>query len=33
MLIGTFCIENGHWLLHNDRDFLPMVEHLGLLEA
>lgn len=33
MLIGTFCIENGHRLLHNDRDFLPIAEHLGLLEA
>jgi predicted nucleic acid-binding protein len=33
LLIGTFCIENAHRLLHNDRDFLPMVEHLGLLEA
>lgn len=33
LLIGTFCIVHGHRLLHNDRDFLPMVEHLGLLEA
>lgn len=30
VLIGTFCIENGIWLLHNDRDFDPMEEHLGL---
>lgn len=30
LIIGTFCIERGHVLLHNDRDFLPMVEHLGL---
>jgi predicted nucleic acid-binding protein len=33
VLIGTFCIAHGHRLLHNDRDFRPMVEHLGLLEA
>ncbi|MGO4437500.1 type II toxin-antitoxin system VapC family toxin [Rhizobium sp. RAF56] len=30
MIIGTFCIENGHLLLHDDRDFEPMAEHLGL---
>jgi predicted nucleic acid-binding protein len=30
MIIGTFCIENGHVLLQQDRDFLPMAEHLGL---
>jgi predicted nucleic acid-binding protein len=30
MIIGTFCIEGGHRLLHADRDFEPMVEHLGL---
>ncbi len=30
MLIATFCIENGHMLLHADRDFLPMERHLGL---
>jgi len=33
LLIATFCIVNGHQLLHNDRDFRPMVEHLGLVEA
>jgi len=33
LLIATFCIVNGHQLLHNDRDFKPMVEHLGLVEA
>ncbi|MFO1073344.1 MAG: PIN domain nuclease [Geminicoccaceae bacterium] len=33
MLIATFCIEHGHRLLHRDRDFQPMVKHLGLLEA
>ena len=32
MIIGTYCIENGHVLLHRDRDFLPMVKHLGLKE-
>ncbi len=30
LLIATFCIEHGHHLLHDDRDFGPMVEHLGL---
>jgi len=30
MIIGTFCIEEGHHLLHEDRDFDPMVQHLGL---
>src|SRR5260221_68146 len=24
ILIGTFCIERGHHLLHSDRDFEPM---------
>ena len=33
MIIGTFCIEGGHRLLHADRDFEPLVEHLGLLIA
>ena len=33
MIIGTFCIEGGHQLLHADRDFDPMVEHLGLRAA
>jgi hypothetical protein len=32
LIIGTWCIENDCPLLHNDRDFLPMVEHLGLKE-
>lgn len=31
MLIATFCIQNGHQLLHADRDFEPMSEHLGLM--
>jgi len=30
IIIGTFCIEHGHALLHDDRDFSPMVDHLGL---
>lgn len=30
VIIGTFCIEHGYELLHDDRDFSPMVEHLGL---
>lgn len=30
LVIGTFCIEHGHMLLHQDRDFSPMSEHLGL---
>ena len=30
LIIGTFCIEHGHELLQADRDFMPMVEHLGL---
>ncbi len=33
MIIGTFCIEGDHQLLHADRDFDPMVEHLGLRTA
>lgn len=31
LLIGTFCIERGHALLHRDRDFDPMAARLGLL--
>jgi predicted nucleic acid-binding protein len=31
LVIGTYCIEGGHRLLHNDRDFQPMERHLGLL--
>ena len=30
MLIATFCMENGHTLLHSDRDFDPIEKHLGL---
>ena len=28
--IATFCITNGHALLHNDRDFDAFAQHLGL---
>ncbi len=30
LIIGTFCIERGHILLHDDRDFEPMARFLGL---
>lgn len=30
VIIGTFCILNGHRLLHCDRDFDPMERYLGL---
>ncbi len=30
IIIGTFCLENGHDIIHNDRDFASMEEHLGL---
>ena len=30
VIIGTFCISEGITLLHNDRDFEPMVSHLSL---
>jgi predicted nucleic acid-binding protein len=30
VIIATFCIEHGHALLHDDRDFAPMQKHLGL---
>ncbi len=29
-LIATFCIEEGHYLLHHDGDFEPFEKHLGL---
>jgi hypothetical protein len=29
-LIATFCLSNGHTLLHNDRDFDPFEQALGL---
>lgn len=33
MIIGTFCIDHGYALLHADRDFEPMHQHLGLKVA
>ena len=33
LVIGTFCIERRHLLLHDDRDFEPMVRFLGLRAA
>lgn len=30
VMIASFCIRNKHTLLHADRDFSPMVRHLGL---
>ncbi len=30
VIIATFCLENGHILLHADRDFDPIEELLGL---
>lgn len=30
VLIATFCLRNGHSLLHRDRDFEPFEEFLGL---
>ena len=30
LIIGTFCIDESHTLLHDDRDFDPMEAHLGL---
>lgn len=31
IIIGTFCIEHRTSLLHDDRAFAPMEEHLGLV--
>jgi predicted nucleic acid-binding protein len=33
LLIGTWCIENRRALLHNDSDFRPMAQYLGLIEV
>jgi hypothetical protein len=30
VIIGTFCIHYAQTLLHDDRDFEPMVKYLGL---
>jgi len=32
-VIATRCIENGYELLHDDKDFVPFVKHLGLREV
>lgn len=32
LVIGAYCIEHAFPLLHNDRDFTVMREHLGLIE-
>ncbi|RDJ22451.1 PIN domain nuclease [Bosea caraganae] len=33
LIIATFCIERGHALLHNDRDFSAFADRLGLAIA
>jgi predicted nucleic acid-binding protein len=33
LIIATFCIANGHELLHQDRDFHHFEHHLGLKVA
>lgn len=33
IIIGTYCIEHHHALLHDDRDFVPLEQHLGLIAA
>lgn len=33
LIIGSYCIENRIPLLYSDRDFDPMVTHLGLMSA
>jgi predicted nucleic acid-binding protein len=33
LITGTCCIERGHALLHDDRDFDAMEQHLGLRVA
>ena len=30
VLIGTFCVERGFQLVHNDSDFTLMASHIGL---
>jgi Predicted nucleic acid-binding protein, contains PIN domain len=30
VIIATFCIENNFQLIHNDKDFDPMEQYLGL---
>ncbi|MCK5872505.1 MAG: PIN domain nuclease [Methylococcales bacterium] len=33
VIIATFCIENNFPLLFGDRNFIPFVDHLGLISA
>lgn len=33
LIIGTYCLANDHALLHDDRDFAVMAQHLGLRVA
>ena len=33
LIIATYCIEHGHALLQQDRDFEPFAAHLGLTLA
>lgn len=33
VIIGTFCLEGGHALLHDDRDFDSFATHFGMLVA
>jgi len=30
VMIGSFCVQNRHSLLHTDRDFDPIEKHMGL---
>lgn len=30
LIIATFCVERGHSLLHDDRDFDAIATHIGL---
>lgn len=30
LIIATFCVENDHALLHDDRDFVALVSGMGL---
>jgi len=33
VIIATYCIENNLPLLFSDRDFMPFVDHLGLISV
>lgn len=30
LIVAAFCLQHGYSLLHDDRDFDPMAQHLGL---